>query len=161
LLDETKVTPIYLVQKSTSLAIARLLFSGLAALTYPLQLHPCRASIDNCLLFFLPNTPKVHGDVSFIGFLEFLGHDVGRRSALTLFLMSLSYATAIKIEGIENALLFVGATGGMLVNFILPSIFYLTLHPAQRRTLLYYTSLSLIVFGCIFGLVQTFMKSSP
>lgn len=164
----TEVVILNNFKKGVPLTVARILFSILAGLTFPLQLHPCRASLDNCWhCFYKPlMVSKDTYDVdapsgqrhSFKGFLTFLTDtEPGRRAFLTLLLMGLAYFTAIQIDRIDKILLFVGATGGMIVCFILPAVFYVSLNPSlwkEQRSAQLIGSLGLIAFGLVFGFLQ-------
>ena len=104
--------------------------------SYPLQVHPCRASVDAVLKWrpmgksesrnsspsragtspLLP-TPKAiapRGD----------GISEVRFAAITTGIIVLSYIVAMTISSLEKVLAYVGSTGSTSISFILPGLFY-------------------------------------
>jgi len=95
--------------------------------SYPLQLHPCRASIGNILKWrpassssptrSTPLTPLAHrandkpmSDIRF--------------ALITTMIIIASYAVAMTVSSLERVLAYVGSTGSTSISFILPGLFY-------------------------------------
>lgn len=113
--------------------IGRLAIVILVMFSYPLQIHPCRASIDACLKWrprrgkqtegspsrttlmtgtSKPNTPQSR-EMSDLRF-----------AVVTTFLIVLSFITAMTVSSLEKVLAYVGSTGSTTISFILPGLFY-------------------------------------
>lgn len=113
--------------------IGRLAIVILVMFSYPLQIHPCRASLDACLKWRPKrrssqsesspsrhtllnssnpsNKPSVEmGDVSF--------------AIVTTVLIVLSFTVAMTVTSLEKVLAYVGSTGSTTISFILPGVFY-------------------------------------
>jgi len=114
--------------------IGRLAIVILVMFSYPLQIHPCRASIDACLKWRPrrrdqgDNSPSRQGLVS--------GAATARQSAkvnemgdvrfaiISTVLIILSFMTAMTVSSLEKVLAYVGSTGSTTISFILPGLFY-------------------------------------
>jgi len=108
--------------------IGRLAIVILVMFSYPLQIHPCRASIDACLKWrprrrtpaenspsrnsLMTNTPKAREMSDY------------RFALVTTLLITLTFTTAMTISSLEKVLAYVGATGSTTISFILPGLFY-------------------------------------
>jgi len=110
----------------------------LVMFSYPLQVHPCRASLDAVLKWrpmrssnpartgannspsrvapLLPPNPANRQRVDSIP--EF------RFALLTTVIIILSYITAMSVSSLETVLAYVGSTGSTSISFILPGLFY-------------------------------------
>ncbi|RCH78733.1 hypothetical protein CU098_001126, partial [Rhizopus stolonifer] len=114
--------------QSYFVAGGRLAIVILVIFSYPLQAHPCRASLEKSL---------VH-------------HTSHKRShlILTTSILILSYCVAITISQLDIVLSFVGSTGSTSISFILPGLFYFKIfqddHWYHWKRLV---SLFLIVYG--------------
>jgi len=110
----------------------------LVMFSYPLQVHPCRASVDAVLKYrptrskgtrFSPNTsparstpllstpmpgPPARNDT--IGEVRF--------AAITTTIIVLSYIVAMSVSSLDKVLAYVGSTGSTSISFILPGLFY-------------------------------------
>jgi amino acid permease len=111
--------------------IGRLAIVILVMFSYPLQIHPCRASIDACLKWrprgrgnqtegsptrnSLLNSPKVKA-ISEMSDVRF--------ALVTTILIVLSFITAMTVSSLEMVLAYVGSTGSTTISFILPGMFY-------------------------------------
>jgi len=109
--------------------IGRLAIVILVMFSYPLQIHPCRASIEACLRWrprrrtspetspsrdaLLTNTPQPAGDMSDLRF-----------ALISTVLIILSFLTAMTVSSLEKVLAYVGSTGSTTISFILPGLFY-------------------------------------
>ena len=100
--------------------------------SYPLQVHPCRASVDAVLKWrpqsrsdghndsparqnpLLPPSTKPKGD----------GMGETRFAAITTAIIVLSYIVAMTVSSLEKVLAYVGSTGSTSISFILPGLFY-------------------------------------
>lgn len=119
---------------SVSSTIGRLAIVILVMFSYPLQIHPCRASVDACLKWRprrrsgrtevspsrnsllnggakLPSKPAA--DISDLRF-----------AILTTIIIVLSFITAMTVSSLEKVLAYVGSTGSTTISFILPGLFY-------------------------------------
>ncbi|KAG2225636.1 hypothetical protein INT45_012108, partial [Circinella minor] len=105
--------------QSAFVAGGRLAIVILVVFSYPLQAHPCRASLDKILAWRSP---------------EARGLKVPPPpSALKYFIMTTtilvgSYLIAITVTELDLVLAFVGSTGSTTISFILPGIFYYKIH---------------------------------
>ncbi|EAT89569.2 hypothetical protein SNOG_02838 [Parastagonospora nodorum SN15] len=113
--------------------IGRLAIVILVMFSYPLQIHPCRASIDACLKWrprrrnspegsparntLMNNTQKPmipkNGEMSDYRF-----------AIVTTILIILTFITAMTVSSLEKVLAYVGSTGSTTISFILPGLFY-------------------------------------
>ncbi|KAI9814534.1 MAG: hypothetical protein M1832_005714 [Thelocarpon impressellum] len=110
----------------------------LVLFSYPLQVHPCRASVD-AVLKWRPNNYKAlaanrgsspsrerpllaaakpSGPAS----AEPMGET--RFAAITTTIIVLSYTVAMTVSSLEKVLAYVGSTGSTSISFILPGLFY-------------------------------------
>jgi amino acid permease len=110
----------------------------LVMFSYPLQVHPCRASVD-AVLKWRPNSfksernspnsspsrtvplltggparPVARNDT--IGELRF--------AIITTVIIILSYTVAMTVSSLDKVLAYVGSTGSTSISFILPGLFY-------------------------------------
>lgn len=101
--------------------------------SYPLQVHPCRASVDAVLKWrpkrrldsshgspariaqLLPSS-RIGGAVKEMGDIRF--------AAITTTIIVLSYIVAMTVSSLEKVLAYVGSTGSTSISFILPGLFY-------------------------------------
>ncbi|KAJ1547367.1 hypothetical protein HK096_003235 [Nowakowskiella sp. JEL0078] len=86
----------------------QLAIAFLVLLSYPLQVHPARASLDKVVSQGAP--------VSLMSQTKFV--------TITLFLIVFSYVIAIKVHNLSTVLSIVGATGSTTIGYILPGVFY-------------------------------------
>ncbi|KAJ5689211.1 Vacuolar amino acid transporter 5 [Penicillium macrosclerotiorum] len=111
--------------------IGRAAIVMLVVFSYPLQCHPCRASVD-AVLKWRPKsqgsgtegsphrhpllgprgnrTPEPMSDLRF--------------SVITTTILILSYLVAMTVSSLEAVLAYVGSTGSTSISFILPGLFY-------------------------------------
>ncbi|KAK9247392.1 transmembrane amino acid transporter protein-domain-containing protein [Lipomyces tetrasporus] len=104
---------------SFSSAVGRAAIVILVLFSYPLQCHPCRASLDHIYTHFILPPPS--------SAVRSAAHKTSipkrRFVVLTAVIISLSYVVAIAVSSLETVLAFVGATGSTSISFILPGIF--------------------------------------
>ena len=112
---------------STSSTIGKAAIVILVMFSYPLQVHPCRASVDAVLKWrpkgrsnSTPNSPPRqttpsarNTEISEVRF-----------AAITTGIIVLSYIAAMTISSLEKVLAYVGSTGSTAISFILPGLFY-------------------------------------
>ncbi|KAI4200814.1 MAG: hypothetical protein LQ346_002295 [Caloplaca aetnensis] len=120
---------------SVSSTIAKAAIVVMVMFSYPLQVHPCRASVDAVLKWrptrrpesaqsspsrlasLLPSSrtgPQHRGD----------GMSDTRFAAITTAIIVLSYIVAMTVSSLEKVLAYVGSTGSTSISFILPGLFY-------------------------------------
>lgn len=122
---------------SAASTIGRAAIVVLVMFSYPLQVHPCRASVDavskwrpagkrnqeftpsggspsrsSLLPSKMPSRPKPE-DMSDIRF-----------AVITTCIIILSYITAMTVSSLDKVLAYVGSTGSTSISFILPGLFY-------------------------------------
>ncbi|KAK9459308.1 transmembrane amino acid transporter protein-domain-containing protein [Lipomyces oligophaga] len=105
-------------------AIGRAAIVILVLFSFPLQAHPCRASVDHIFAHILKpwatRTPAPSPTSSRPG------HAViptRRFYTITALIMGLTYLVAMTVSSLEAVLAFVGATGSTSISFILPGLF--------------------------------------
>lgn len=105
--------------------------------SYPLQVHPCRASVD-AVLKWRPNSWKrshsPSGSPARSAPLLSGGHvrpvarndtiSETRFAIITTIIIALSYFTAVTVSSLDKVLAYVGSTGSTSISFILPGLFY-------------------------------------
>ena len=104
--------------------------------SYPLQVHPCRASVDAVLKWF---TSARQDDISTARTAPLLGRDRSntrhgnkaadqltetRFATITTIIIILSYIVAMTVSSLEKVLAYVGSTGSTSISFILPGLFF-------------------------------------
>lgn len=120
---------------SVASTIAKAAIVILVMFSYPLQVHPCRASVDAVLKWrpnafktslgspssspsrsalLTPSQPKARNDT--IGELRF--------AIITTVIIVLSYIAAMTVSSLDKVLAYVGSTGSTSISFILPGLFY-------------------------------------
>lgn len=110
----------------------------LVMFSVPLQVHPCRASLD-AVLKWRPNKRSGNDSSSSPSNRHLLPTVTGptdshgapvaaiselRFALLTTFIIVLSYITALTVSQLDRVLAYVGATGSTSISFILPGLFY-------------------------------------
>jgi amino acid permease len=109
----------------------------LVMFSYPLQVHPCRASVDAVLKWrpsmtrtsreppsrspsravLLPSSAAAHATRN-----DTIGET--RFAAITTAIIILSYIVAMSVSSLDKVLAYVGSTGSTSISFILPGLFY-------------------------------------
>ncbi|KAK9450855.1 transmembrane amino acid transporter protein-domain-containing protein [Limtongia smithiae] len=100
---------------SFSAAVGRAAIVVLVLFSYPLQCHPCRASLDHIYTHFVGGARNARASLHAIPTRRFV--------VLTAAIMVLSFAVAMAVTSLEKVLAFVGATGSTSISFILPGLF--------------------------------------
>ncbi|KAH8701766.1 putative amino acid transporter [Talaromyces proteolyticus] len=116
---------------SVSATIGRAAIVVLVMFSYPLQVHPCRASMDAVLKWRpapkvanandgsphrFPLLPRANRSPEPMSDLRF--------AAITTSIIVLSFITAMTVSSLEAVLAYVGSTGSTSISFILPGLFY-------------------------------------
>ncbi|PTU25323.1 hypothetical protein P175DRAFT_0451961 [Aspergillus ochraceoroseus IBT 24754] len=115
----------------------------LVMFSYPLQCHPCRASVDAVLRWRPKPSPSGNESSHRHPLLGPRGtrspepmSDL-RFSVITTSILILSYIVAMTVSSLEAVLAYVGSTGSTSISFILPGIFYYKISapdsPAHQR----------------------------
>lgn len=117
---------------SVSATIGRAAIVVLVMFSYPLQVHPCRASVDAVLKWRLKPSRPGSNDVS-PHRNPLLGPRANRPAEpmsdtrfaiITTVIIVLSYIVAMTVSSLEAVLAYVGSTGSTSISFILPGLFY-------------------------------------
>lgn len=107
----------------------------LVLFSIPLQVHPCRASLD-AVLKWRPNRSSQNGNrrngSPVLPAANASRGDHGgsapmsdtRFALLTTLILTLAYITALSVSSLDRVLAFVGSTGSTSISFILPGLFY-------------------------------------
>lgn len=132
--DNIKGNIVSMYPTAAASTIGRLAIVILVMFSYPLQIHPCRASFDACLNWrpkkrsqneasptrnMLLNSPpsqanqKKNSEMSDLRF-----------AVISTILIVLSFVTAMTVSSLEKVLAYVGSTGSTTISFILPGLFY-------------------------------------
>jgi len=108
----------------------------LVMFSYPLQVHPCRASVDAVLKWRLKrnldspnNSPSSGRSIPLLGsskpsVLRSDGMGEIRFALITTVIIVLTYMVAMTVSSLEAVLAYVGSTGSTSISFILPGLFY-------------------------------------
>ncbi|KAH8662376.1 transmembrane amino acid transporter protein-domain-containing protein [Xylariales sp. PMI_506] len=136
--DDIKGNIVSMYPPSIASTIAKAAIVILVLFSIPLQVHPCRASID-AVLRWRPNSvsrnsqhrsnspgarallPTAqarsdHGPAAPMSDLRF--------ALLSTVILVLSYFVALTVSSLERVLAYVGSTGSTSISFILPGLFY-------------------------------------
>ncbi|KAI9318086.1 transmembrane amino acid transporter protein-domain-containing protein [Dichotomocladium elegans] len=118
----------------------RLAIVVLVVFSYPLQAHPCRASLDKVLAWRSPEARglKVPPPPSAIKYF-----------IMTTFILVSSYLIAITVSELDLVLAFVGSTGSTTISFILPGIFYYKIHENDPWKAGKISAVGLAVYGVL------------
>ncbi|EFE32243.1 uncharacterized protein ARB_00765 [Trichophyton benhamiae CBS 112371] len=116
---------------SLTSTIARAAIVILVIFSYPLQIHPCRASLD-AVLKWRPNSNKSPANTHSPNRNPLIprtsppseGMSDMRFAIITTVIIVLSYIVAMTVSSLEAVLAYVGATGSTSISFILPGLFY-------------------------------------
>ncbi|KAH7081144.1 transmembrane amino acid transporter protein-domain-containing protein [Paraphoma chrysanthemicola] len=113
--------------------IGRLAIVILVMFSYPLQIHPCRASIDACMKWRPRRRNRSESSPSRHTLIE--GNQKRnmprnremsdyRFAIVTTILIIMTFITAMTVSSLEKVLAYVGSTGSTTISFILPGLFY-------------------------------------
>ncbi|KAI9478452.1 MAG: transmembrane amino acid transporter protein-domain-containing protein [Benjaminiella poitrasii] len=121
-------------------AFGRLAIVILVIFSYPLQAHPCRASIEK-ILDHVGNGKHFEDDAN---------RKKRRHMITTISIIVTSYLVAINISKLDLVLSFVGSTGSTTISFILPGLFYYKIYASDANGVLKWkrwVALFLVVYG--------------
>ncbi|GJN90138.1 hypothetical protein Rhopal_003137-T1 [Rhodotorula paludigena] len=145
--------------RTTLVSVGQVGIVILVLFSYPLQLHPARASLDK---FLFPHRSAA-GDGVNAADDDHDDHASGDDIPLarfvleSAFLLFATFVIAMFVSSLEVVLGFVGATGSTTISFILPSVFFLSLfkdspNPRDRR--LRYIAMLLLAWGVVVMVVS-------
>ncbi|KAH9821696.1 transmembrane amino acid transporter protein-domain-containing protein [Melampsora americana] len=121
---------------SMMISICRLSISLLVLFSYPLQLHPCRNSIEKVLDQFKLKSDSIQVIEDEMNEEEMEGvedhDDLIRFVIITTLLLLSSFFIAVNLDKLETVLSFVGSTGSTTISYILPGIFFLKLFDGKE-----------------------------
>ncbi|KAK1758015.1 transmembrane amino acid transporter protein-domain-containing protein [Echria macrotheca] len=120
--------------------IAKAAIVILVTFSIPLQVHPCRASID-AVLRWRPNKSSRPAGIPVPGVQPLLPSNAAttsldshgapvvamselRFALITSGILILSYFTALNVSSLDTVLAYVGSTGSTAISFILPGLFF-------------------------------------
>ncbi|GAA5924745.1 hypothetical protein JCM1841_004135 [Sporobolomyces salmonicolor] len=135
---------------TTLVSIGQLGIVVLVLFSYPLQLHPARASLDK---FLFPHPTPSDDDDTLVD--DHAGGDdipLGRFVLESSLILFATFCIAMFVSSLETVLGFVGATGSTTISFILPSIFFLALFkdsPSPKDRRLRWAAVALLSWGLI------------
>ncbi|XXH02606.1 60S ribosomal subunit assembly or modification protein [Hypoxylon texense] len=123
---------------SIASTIARAAIVILVTFSIPLQVHPCRASVDAVLKWRPKDVSRPQARTSSPGGRPLIPTPAQSRSdhgptapisdarfaILTTVILVLGYIVALTVVSLERVLAYVGATGSTSISFILPGLFY-------------------------------------
>ncbi|KIV85584.1 hypothetical protein PV11_01262 [Exophiala sideris] len=127
---------------SVSTTIGKAMIVVLVMFSYPLQVHPCRASVDAVLKWRPSDKLKAKlrsasatpssiessppRDTPLLPVNRKRNTEMGetRFAAITTAIIILSYIVAMTVSSLEAVLAYVGSTGSTAISFILPGLFY-------------------------------------
>jgi len=107
--------------RSTLVSVCQFAIVVLVLFSYPLQLHPCRASLDKVL-------QTGRRDEDFLEGAESDDIPLPKFIAMSSCILFGTFVIAIEVRNLETILGLVGATGSTTISFILPSLFFLSLY---------------------------------
>jgi amino acid permease len=130
--DNIKGNIVSMYPTAAASTIGRLAIVILVMFSYPLQIHPCRASIDACLKWRPRRRSQNESSPSRNTLLAQgkpatkANNEMGdvRFAVITTVLIVLSFITAMTVSSLEKVLAYVGSTGSTTISFILPGLFY-------------------------------------
>lgn len=128
---------------SVSTTIGRAAIVVLVMFSYPLQVHPCRASVDAVVKWrpkrssrsqsvaSTSSSARSSSSPSNLPLLTPVGKQRKntelseiRFAVITTVIIILSYLVAMTVSSLEKVLAYVGSTGSTAISFILPGLFY-------------------------------------
>ncbi|KAK3372622.1 transmembrane amino acid transporter protein-domain-containing protein [Podospora didyma] len=138
--DKVEGNIVGMYSSSIPSTIAKAAIVILVTFSIPLQVHPCRASID-AVLRWRPGKSKQQGTSppgsqpllpsanTSGGLLDSHGAPAAAMSELRFALITsgilvMAYFTALNVSSLDRVLAYVGSTGSTAISFILPGLFY-------------------------------------
>ncbi|KAK6336240.1 hypothetical protein TWF696_001801 [Orbilia brochopaga] len=120
---------IAMYRESIASTIGRAAIVVLVMFSYPLQIHPCRASIHNILKWrpsSSPSLPVIARSLTTPSATAVAAEPMTdlRFAIISTILIVSTYVTAMTVASLERVLAYVGSTGSTSISFILPGLFY-------------------------------------
>lgn len=127
---------------SVTSLVGRMCIVVMVSMAFPLQCHPCRASVNNIYHTFFPDAAQAEDAAALLG--DSLPQDDGEDShgapavllpprrfrVITTAIVVAAYAVALCVTSLAKVLAFVGSTGSTSISFILPGLFgYMLVRP--------------------------------
>ncbi|OTA98940.1 hypothetical protein M426DRAFT_325546 [Hypoxylon sp. CI-4A] len=123
---------------SIASTIAKAAIVILVTFSIPLQVHPCRASVDAVLKWRPKDVSRPQARTTSPGGRPLLPNPAQSRSdhgstapmsdvrfaILTTIILVMAYVVALTVVSLERVLAYVGSTGSTSISFILPGLFY-------------------------------------
>ncbi|KAJ4367811.1 hypothetical protein N0V86_009647 [Didymella sp. IMI 355093] len=129
--DNIKGNIVGMYPTAAAATIGRFAIVILVMFSYPLQIHPCRASIDACAKWrpkrrnpSQETSPTRHSLVGNEATKPRAEMSDMRFAIVTTILIVLSFITAMTVSSLSLVLAYVGSTGSTTISFILPGLFY-------------------------------------
>ncbi|KAK9694661.1 hypothetical protein K7432_013341 [Basidiobolus ranarum] len=137
------------------LTIGRFALVILVMFSYPLQAHPCRASIDKVMnvLFNtnleVPQFEEEEEDGKSDTLARKHVYEISnyRFFTITPLIIVSTYLIAISVSQLDLVLAFVGSTGSTAISFILPGLFYSKIHQNDPWNITRVAAAVLFVYG--------------
>ncbi|KAI8985068.1 transmembrane amino acid transporter protein-domain-containing protein [Pilobolus umbonatus] len=126
--------------QSYFVAYGRLAIVILVVFSYPLQTHPCRASLDKILHSQHKDSPATANS-------QVLQLSTRKHLTLTTVIVMATYLVAMSISQLDVVLSFVGATGSTTISFILPGLFYFRIYQEDKGSWKRWGALLLVTYG--------------
>lgn len=137
--DNIKGNIVSMYPTAAASTIGRLAIVILVMFSYPLQIHPCRASIDACARW----RPRRSNPSDPSPTRSLVGNSASkprqemsdlRFAIVTTTLIVLSFITAMTVSSLSLVLAYVGSTGSTTISFILPGLFYYKISDPESAT---------------------------
>jgi amino acid permease len=131
--DNIKGNIVSMYPTAAASTIGRLAIVILVMFSYPLQIHPCRASLDACMKWRPRRRTQAEGSPSRNTLMNNTQKPIipkatemsdYRFAIVTTILIILTFITAMTVSSLEKVLAYVGSTGSTTISFILPGLFY-------------------------------------
>ncbi|KAM0750748.1 hypothetical protein T439DRAFT_348048 [Meredithblackwellia eburnea MCA 4105] len=127
---------------STLVSTCQLAIVVLVLFSYPLQIHPARASLDKALFPPSEEDELRGGDHG-----EGMDIPLGRFVVESSFILLTTFLISMFVDDLSVVLGFVGATGSVSISFILPSVYFYTLFKdSESRSDQRYRKLAVALF---------------
>ncbi|TIB69242.1 hypothetical protein E3Q22_02053 [Wallemia mellicola] len=157
---------------SIFISFGRLAIVILVLSSYPLQVHPCRNSLDKVIRTKSEKEKALASQDEDSEDDEIIKHPPSKtkHTILTISILLLTWAVSMVVTQLDKVLAFVGSTGSTIISFILPGLFYraLTLNddePSRKwlrvgsRLLIFYGA-SVMIFCLAFNFYELFTNST-
>ncbi|KAJ3302330.1 hypothetical protein HDV03_005163 [Kappamyces sp. JEL0829] len=157
--SHTKIIILENYESSLTIVVARFCYSLLAALSIPIQIHPCRIALESLLCSFKYLSPISNGYSRLANQPAFPVDAEQRRYKLTLVMTLIIYVSAFCFPNLETILSFVGATGGVAMCYIIPTMFFFAVSDWNTNGHSMLLALAISLVGGLCGLAQVLSLS--